>query len=193
MQLLFSQRKIETGLIYISMKANPKNQLPGNRSAPPAAKKNNIRWISFFVILATLIAAFLFYNRQVSSANQEVKQDIFREAPPAPAAQADLEAVVKKLTGRWQRTDGGYIIELKNPSPDGKVEAAYFNPNPIHVGRSGWQNSAGKIILTVELQDANYPGSLYTLEFIHQEDILRGSYFQAVEKVNYDVEFRRLN
>ena len=175
------------------MKANLKNQLPGNASASPAAKKSNIRWISFFVILVTLIAAFLFYNRQVSSADEEVKPEVVGETSPAPAAQANLEAVVKKLTGRWQRTDGGYIIDLKNPSPDGKIEAAYFNPNPIHVGRSGWQNSAGKIIITVELQDANYPGSLYTLEFFHQEDILRGTYFQAVEKVNYDVEFRRLN
>ena len=176
------------------MKANPKNQHQGNTSSPPKAKKNNIRWISFFVILATIIAAFLFYNRQVSSADEEVKPDVVRETSPAPVpvTNADLETIVKKLTGRWQRTDGGYIIDIKNPSPDGKIEAAYYNPNPIHVGRSGWQNSAGKIILTVELQDANYPGSLYTLEFFHQEDVLRGSYFQAVEKVNYDVEFRRL-
>ena len=74
----------------------------------------------------------------------------------------------------------------------GKIAAAYFNPNPINVGRSIWQNNAGKIIVTVELQDVNYPGSLYTLEFHPNENYLAGTYYQAVEKVNYNVEFRRL-
>ena len=119
--------------------------------------------------------------------------------PPAAAdtaAQAiapqDLEKILKQLEGRWQRTDGGYIIELKNPTPDGKINVGYFNPKPIHVGRSGWQYTAGKVIVAVELQDENYPGSLYTLQFFPRENLLSGTYFQAVEKVSYQIEFTRM-
>ncbi len=126
------------------------------------------------------------------ASGEEIPPAIVQDASPVPVSPENLEVIINKLAGRWQRTDGGYIIELKNPSADGKIDAAYFNPNPIHVGRAGWQNNAGKIIVTVELQDVNYPGSLYTLEFLDKEDRLSGVYFQAVEKVNYEVGFTRV-
>ena len=44
-------------------------------------------------------------------------------------------------------------------------------------------------MVMIELQDQNYPGSIYTLEYQPQGDRLTGIYFQAVEKVSYNVEF----
>jgi hypothetical protein len=173
------------------MKANLKNKNQGNTSAVPAEKKKNRNWMALLIILAALVTIYLLYNKQNTS-GEEIPPAVVRDASPIPSVMENLEINVNKLAGRWQRTDGGYIIELKNPLPDGKIEAAYFNPNPIHVGRAGWQNKAGNIVVTVELQDANYPGSLYTLEFLHKEDRLSGVYFQAVEKVNYEVGFTRV-
>jgi hypothetical protein len=53
-------------------------------------------------------------------------------AEPVPAADADPVKVV----GRWVRRDGGYVLELRNPTFDGRLAAAYFNPRPINVSRS---------------------------------------------------------
>jgi hypothetical protein len=97
-----------------------------------------------------------------------------------------------KLVGNWVRTDGGYELEINSATPSGKIEAGYFNPNPIHVGRAEWVGKNNSLIIIVELQDKNYPGSTYTLEFLPSEDKLIGNYFQAVEGVNFDVEFVRI-
>ena len=76
--------------------------------------------------------------------------------------------------------------------PEGLIDAGYFNPNPINVGKSAWQNKDGRLMVMVELQDQNYPGSLYNLEYQSHVDKLTGTYFQAVERVSYNVEFIRL-
>ncbi len=39
------------------------------------------------------------------------------------------------LQGRWVRTDAPYVIELSH-GQDGGLQAAYFNPKPIHVGKT---------------------------------------------------------
>ncbi len=95
------------------------------------------------------------------------------------------------LKGRWQRTDGGYIIEIGAAYSDGKLDAAYFNPNPIHVGRAGWNLNGKNLEVSIELRDVNYPGSTYTLIYQKDQDRLIGVYYQAVNAVNYDVEFIR--
>ncbi len=157
-----------------------------------SAKTVNRRLIFLLLIPVLIVAVFFIYKRQTPSQDENIMPVVTQDTVASATVAENLEDIVKKLEGRWQRTDGGYIIELKNPRPDGNIEASYFNPNPIHVGRAGWQNNAGKIIVTVELQDVNYPGSLYTLEFINAEERLMGSYFQAVEKVNYQVGFTRI-
>jgi hypothetical protein len=43
---------------------------------------------------------------------------------------------LEKLTGRWQRPNGGYIIEIRSVEPDGRINAAYFNPQPINVAKA---------------------------------------------------------
>lgn len=98
---------------------------------------------------------------------------------------------VSPLTGDWLRTDGGKTIRIKSALPDGKLEAEYFNPKSIHVGYAEWKVKNNSLIIVVELQDVNYPGSRYTLEYIPAEDKFAGIYYQAVDKENFDVEFVR--
>ena len=95
------------------------------------------------------------------------------------------------LVGRWLRPDGGYVLELSDPAPDGLLKAAYFNPRPINVSRAEWKVQGDHLRAFVELRDVNYPGSTYTLTYRPATDRLVGIYFQAVLRQQFDVEFAR--
>jgi len=109
-------------------------------------------------------------------------------ATVAMAVAADF----KPLIGRWQRTDGGYVIEIRNVEPNGNMQAGYFNPNPIHVGRAEAATYEDKIKIEIELQDRGYPGSAYTLIYDLDKDVLFGYYFQAAIGQYFDVLFVRV-
>ena len=96
------------------------------------------------------------------------------------------------LIGRWQRTDGGYVIEIKRVASDGTMQAGYFNPRPIHVSRAQASQLKDHIKVEVELRDSGYPGSTYTLLYDPDQDVLIGLYYQAVQKQNFDVVFVRM-
>ena len=98
----------------------------------------------------------------------------------------------RQLVGRWQRTDGGYMIEIRRVAPDGGMEAGYFNPRPIHVSMARASMFKGHIKVEMELRDAGYPGSTYTLLYDPDRDALLGFYFQAVQQQNFDVVFVRM-
>lgn len=95
------------------------------------------------------------------------------------------------LVGEWIRTDAPYQIKISGLAEGGSLDAGYFNPKPIHVGKASWSDNADSLTVYIELQDQNYPGSNYTLHYLPGKDELTGKYFQAVEGVTYDVEFVR--
>jgi len=105
--------------------------------------------------------------------------------------QTEIQTDVQLLEGRWVRPDGGYVLELREIKKDGSVLAAYYNPRPINVFSAKWSRKEGKINLFVELRDINYPGSKYILQYEPGSDRLKGTYFQAVEKQTFNVEFVR--
>jgi hypothetical protein len=51
------------------------------------------------------------------------------QVPAMVYAAEDFQPII----GRWQRTDAGYVIEIRSIAPDGKITAGYFNPRPINV------------------------------------------------------------
>jgi hypothetical protein len=106
-------------------------------------------------------------------------------------APSSKQVDAQRLIGRWVRSDGGYILELREAHEGGGLKAAYFNPRPIRVSEAVWSRQNGKISVWVELQDVNYPGSTYRLEYIPESDRLKGTYFQAVERQTYNIEFVR--
>ncbi len=95
------------------------------------------------------------------------------------------------LIGDWVRTDASYLIKIVKVNKDGTLEAQYFNPKPINVGDANWEESHGNLKIIVELSDVNYPGSKYTLSYLPDRDILAGDYYQAVQGLNFYVEFIR--
>ena len=111
-------------------------------------------------------------------------------AADAPAGQTPADPV--QIEGIWQRMDGEYILELRNPTFDGRLEATYLNPRPIHVARSGWVVKDGDLLVLVELRDQGYPGSTYTLAYRQEADQLVGIYFQAAVQQRFEVVFKRI-
>jgi hypothetical protein len=109
---------------------------------------------------------------------------------PAPAGKANL--AFGRLTGKWLRPDGGYILEIRSvDDATGTLEAVYLNPRPIHVSQARASRDGESVKVFIELRDVNYPGSTYTLTYDPGSDRLQGDYFQAALKQTFDVVFTR--
>jgi hypothetical protein len=100
---------------------------------------------------------------------------------------------LSKLKGRWRRSGEQYVLEVRAVDDSVKVEAAYFNPQPIRVGRAMAKEKDGAAALFVELQDAGYPGCTYTLIHDPKADQLVGVYYQAARQETYEIVFERIN
>lgn len=157
-----------------------------HQKATPVSKKQRPWWAVVAVIVGA-IAGILYWGTKDTGGVDNTTTTPMSASVPA-GTEKDL------LVGRWVRTDsnGGYTLEIKTASADGKLDAGYFNPNPINVSRAEWQKKEGGLEVVVELRDANYPGSTYTLNFSKTDDRMVGTYFQAVEGVNFDVAFARI-
>lgn len=108
------------------------------------------------------------------------------------AAPAKPKPEFVKLLGRWERPDGGYVLELRSVDAEGMIHAAYFNPGSIHVERAMAFMEQGTVKVFVLLRDANYPGCTYKLTYDVKADQLYGQYYQATMQETYDVAFGRL-
>lgn len=108
-------------------------------------------------------------------------------AKPAAAA----PEAVRKLFGKWVRSDGGYVLELRGADMSGVVDAGYFNPNPIKVSRAIWMQGGAGLQVVVELNDVGYPGATYVLSHDAQTDKLVGQYTQPQMQQTFDIEFVR--
>jgi hypothetical protein len=95
------------------------------------------------------------------------------------------------LIGRWVRPDGGYVIEIKSIEAEGRMQALYYNPNPINVSRAEATRSGAAVTVFIELRGPGYPGSTYMLIHDPKSDQLKGVYHQAVLQKNFDVVFIR--
>jgi len=114
---------------------------------------------------------------------------LFLAVAPAMVFAADD---FQPLMGRWQRTDGSYVIEIRGIAPDGKIEAGYFNPNPINVEKAQASKDKEYIKVEMTLRDVGYPGSAYTLVYSSEKDVLLGYYYHAISRQYFDVLFVRM-
>jgi len=145
-------------------------------------RKKRKKWLLPLICLVLIgLAAAAFYGLMNRSSTE----------PAATISQQRETPDFDRLVGSWVRPDGGYVIEISKIYPDGKVDAAYFNPRPIHISRSNVSEEDGIIELFIELQGKGYPGSTYTLKYKPEYDAMVGIYFQAVIQQPFDVIFQR--
>ena len=104
----------------------------------------------------------------------------------------DGKSDFEKLQGKWGRTDGGYVLEIKKVTADGNMDAAYLNPQPINVSKATASSEAGQTKVFVELRDRLYPGSYYTLTYDRGKNQLAGVYHHLGIGQQFDVVFVRM-
>ena len=163
-----------------SKKKSKKEQIGSPRSAPKRKLFVSLGILAGLTIVVVVLLA-------VKSGRQTER----KSAAPATTPRAQ-EPNTQRLIGSWMRTDGGYIIAVRRVEPEGRVDAAYFNPRPINVSRAEAAVKGNTAKLFIELRDEGYPGSTYTLEYDSTNDVLAGVYFQAVLQQNFNVMFVRL-
>ncbi len=156
---------------------------PVGQNQPPASRPNRVRWVVVAVVGIVAVVALVLLRPSPGP------------SPDSPAAVVSAPSMQQvspdRLAGRWLRSDGGYVLEIRRAEPDGRLDAAYLNPRSIHVARSEWRREGDSLTVLIELRDVNYPGSTYRLAFTPGSDRLDGSYFQAVEHQTFDVMFVR--
>ena len=147
-------------------KSKPKTQPSRHQPARPRARRRLVTGLSAALAVVAGIAVVLLL--------QEKSVDF------------------QTLKGRWLRPDGGYILEIRAVDSNGAIEAVYLNPRPINIAKAEATRAGAGVNVFVELRAPNYPGSTYTLTYDSRQDQLRGNYFQAVERQNFDVVFVRM-
>jgi uncharacterized protein (DUF2147 family) len=93
------------------------------------------------------------------------------------------------LLGTWVRPDGGYTVTIKAADASGKLDAAYANPKPLPFSKAEASSAGGSIKVFLELTAGGYSGSTYTLTYDPAKNLLKGVYYQAVQRQKYDVVF----
>ena len=78
--------------------------------------------------------------------------------------------------GTWLRSDGTYKVEIEAGKDAGTVVARYFNPDPINVESSHFDEIEGQPRLEFVLRDEGYPGSAYRLIYLAERRVLVGTY-----------------
>ncbi len=112
-----------------------------------------------------------------------------RKETVAPAAAGAIN--VNVLTGTWVRPDGGYLIVIRNVGRDGRLEAMYFNPNPVPFAKAQVTRDDATLRVSFELRAGGYEGSTYDLTYDPSNDRLSGDYYQAVAKQKFNIYFVR--
>ena len=141
-------------------------------------------------LLLPVVIAMLIFSCDQQNVKEEKAES--NSTTNAPVTQQQKKIAGKTmLVGDWTRTDAPYQIKITELLDDGNMKAVYFNPKSINVGTALWTSDNGILKIYIELRDENYPGSNYNLIYYPEKDLLAGKYFQAVEKVTYDVGFIR--
>jgi hypothetical protein len=145
---------------------------------------NVLRRLALFIFAAFLSTAVGCAEGEGESAEEtQTSSSTEMKEPAAPA--------LGKITGRWLRPDGGYVLVLENIRDGGMVTASYFNPSPIPVAESKWAAEGSELHVFVKFDHPNYPGSYYYLVYDPASDRLKGAYYQAVYDRTYSIEFIR--
>jgi hypothetical protein len=158
----------------------------------PPKKRFPTFWVSLVIVVAVGTVILVMINLRSTEQDHVLKSNS-TEHKTLSTPSSDKVGGFENLVGRWLRPDGGYIIEIRSIRTDGRMDAVYLNPRPINVARAKVSWKKGKQEVFIELQDAGYPGSTYTLNYNPVQDLFTGIYFQAAMNQLFEVVFVRQN
>ncbi len=167
-------------------KKGAKRQHKHPAQSPRPGSRSTGRLVTTTIVVAAVVVALWFWldGRDTSSPAD-------RAAGNEPSAALSSPESAQKLVGRWQRTDAGYVIEIRSVDRSGAVDAAYLNPNPIHVSQAQISDGDESFELFLELMDVGYPGATYRLLYSPEHDVLVGVYHQPTAGQDFEVAFER--
>lgn len=163
-----------------------KDKQPGG---PRKHKTTYPKVLYFTALVGFVMAAWILIHEKLLVDHIEQPPATQSEPSPPPAVEPGDYSM---LLGRWQRPDGGYIIDITRINPDGTMQAAYYNPRPINVSKALVSGKAPNIQIFIELNDAGYPGATYVLAYDPQNDVLTGIYNQPAVGQRFEVFFIKL-
>jgi len=173
--------------------SNGKHKKPSSRDLPAKPHRHRPALIAAAVLLAVGIgAAGLLLRAREPGGTGAPEASPATQRTAAPAMTAAADSGFGAVNGRWLRLDGGYVLEIRAVDAGGTIDAAYFNPQPIHVARAEATRDGSTLKVFVELQAPNYPGSTYSLAYDPGRDQLAGTYFQAALQQRFDVVFVKM-
>jgi hypothetical protein len=146
--------------------------------------------VGLTALVAVAVVAWILIQEKLISGPTEPEPSAQSQTHTAPVSDPRRYDM---LLGRWQRPDGGYMIEISQVKPDGTLSAAYYNPRPINVSKARLQGKDLPIRIFIELNDVGYPGATYSLTYGRQNDVLKGVYYQPAVAQSFDVFFVRIN
>jgi hypothetical protein len=158
---------------------------------PSGTKRNPALWAVWVIIILAIVVLAMLKNRSGQSRPTESGPSTL-PAKPASSTNASSTAAqtkpdFRKLKGKWLRPDGGYVIEIRSAEDNGKLDATYANPSPVHLARAEASRDGAATKVFIELRDVNYPGSTDTLTYVPDRDLLVGIYYQALQQQSFEV------
>jgi hypothetical protein len=166
---------------------------PGSKLGKTPPAKRRVRLSPLFFLGSAIVVLVVLISWRLQSPSIFSVTRSANVANTANPAAVGNHTEFQKLKGRWRRPDGGYIMAINGIAETGTMDAAYFNPYPIHVGNAVASRDGNATKVFVELRDVNYPGSTYTLTYEASSDQLKGTYYQAVEQQRFEVVFERVS
>ena len=180
------------------MTRSKRRQAQGQRAEKPSRSAVRFRLVAVLAVLAAAVALGVATWRSAPTPPAPGGTGgVATAQPPAaiPAASAitasDTPPHFRPLLGEWLRPDGGYVLSVSGVGPDGRAAVAYLNPRPIRVARAEARREGDLVGLFVEFDDVGYPGSTYSLGYDAASGQLKGLYYQAVQRQQFDVYFVR--
>jgi hypothetical protein len=174
------------------MSKSGKTKRSTNLPAAPSTGRRFSRTAVVVIAVAVVVAGSYWWFLGWPAAPQPAVVPLIVNSTNLTAASATVSLAFEKLKGRWQRPDGGYVVDIRGVDPSGKMDAAYFNPGPIHVAKAEASQEGAVTKLFIQLRDVNYPGSTYTLAYEAASDRLTGIYYQAALQQQFEVYFVRM-
>jgi len=156
-------------------------------------KKMPAKSLMLVGIVAAVVCGVFLLNRYDNQTDRSPALKDAKPSRPSVINESPAQNTFIKLLGRWQRPDGGYVIDISSINADGSLEAAYFNPRPINVSQASAATKEGRINIFIELRDVGYPGARYSLIYNPQSDTLKGLYYQPSVEQSFEVVFARMN
>ena len=168
-----------------SKKGAKRHQKQPVRSPSSGSRSTGRLVITAIVVVAVVFALWWWLDGRDTTSPAD------RAAGNETSVSLSSPELAQRLIGSWQRTDAGYVIEIRSVDRSGAVDAAYLNPNPIHVSQAQISDGDESFELFLELMDVGYPGATYRLLYSPEHDVLVGVYHQPTAGQDFEVAFQR--